>query len=73
MTLSKVFIKIINCTVCPCCETDKTPGAGCAIDYFCAFNRKNRKLLKGYVEWGSEEPQDHEIPDWCPLAKEKNK
>jgi hypothetical protein len=30
------------------------------------------KQIVGYVEWPDEEPKDHEIPDWCPLAP-KNK
>lgn len=28
------------------------------------------RIIKGYVEWPSEEPKDNEIPDWCPLNKQ---
>lgn len=66
------LLVITNCMYCPFCKTQPTPRAGCATDYMCALVRTNEpdnlfKKIKGYVEWGSEEPKDNEIPDWCPL------
>ena len=73
MTHPFVNLRIINCKQCPHHDTMRTQGAGYALDYMCLYhkNRAARKI-KGYVESEREEPQDHEIPDWCPLANEKN-
>lgn len=70
--LDYVFLKLINCMQCPYCGNDRTQGAGFAIDYFCKLTPDSTadykfKVIKGYVEWKSEGPQDNEIPDWCPL------
>jgi hypothetical protein len=64
-----VTLKITNCQQCPHCDTQRTVGAGCADDYVCKLLR--RRVIAGYVEYSSEEPQDNQIPNWCPLAKKK--
>lgn len=73
MTLPFVNLRITNCVQCPHHDTMRTHGAGYALDYMClgAKGKPARKIV-GYVERHDEEPQDHEIPDWCPLANEKN-
>ena len=50
-----------NIKKCPFVISDKTEGAGCASDYFCAA--ANNKKIAGYVEWESDMPL---VPDWCP-------
>lgn len=61
-----VKLKIVNCKQCPNCKTKLTRGAGYATDYYCTA--KSNRTIAGYVEWMSEEPQDGEIPAWCPMV-----
>ena len=73
-----IKLTIRNCMNCPHCDNDRTQGAGYAIDYFCKLVPDPKadykfKVIKGYVEWHSEEPQDGEIPAWCPLAPKEKK
>ena len=70
MSISFVYLKIKNCKQCPFHDTQRTEGTGYAIDYICL--KFNKKKIKGYVESSREEPQNNELPDWCPLFKEKN-
>lgn len=72
------ILEIKNCKECPACDTERTLGAGCAEDYFCKNVPDPEadykfKVIKGYVEWSSEEPQDGQFPKWCPLKKGKGK
>lgn len=60
-----VMIPINNCKKCPHCDTKLTKGYGHATDYIC---NKVDRLIAGYVEWPSQEPQDSLIPEWCPFA-----
>ena len=76
--LKKVSLTITCCVQCPHCETGRTPRSGYAEDYFCnlAKTKKTKdnphgyRVIAGYVEWPSEEPQRNEIPLWCPLAQD---
>jgi len=63
-----VMLKVSNCKNCPHCDTKLTKGYGHATDYFCKLDA-DKKLIKGYCEWQRDEPQDGEIPAWCPLIK----
>jgi hypothetical protein len=70
--LKSIKLTIINCKQCPSCVTKLTKGFGYATDYDCKLVKNTDgkfKTIKGYCEWTSEEPQDHEIPDWCPRKK----
>ena len=64
----KIF-KIKNCKECLHCDTKLTKGYGYATDFFCKLH--DNKIIKGYCEWGSEEPQDNEFPIWCTLSDDK--
>ena len=57
-----LFLDFTKCDKCPYAKTERTPGAGYALDYFCS--RKNGRKVAGYVEWDSDMPL---IPSWCPL------
>lgn len=68
-----VTLEIINCMQCPYHDVLRTPGADYAMDYVCKRSvllesEHGFREIVGYVEWPSQEPQDHAIPDWCPLA-----
>ena len=58
------LLRIKNCKQCSYCVIERTPGAGCAVDFICKIAGKT---IKSYVEWGSQEPQDGDFPEWCPL------
>lgn len=60
--------KVSRCDNCPAVETEKTPSAGMATDYYCTATKKRRKIA-GYIEWENREMPD--IPKWCPFRKEK--
>lgn len=36
------------------------------------WNKPLGRVIARYVEWSSQEPQDNDIPSWCPLLP-KNK
>lgn len=63
---TRLFV-ITNCMYCPKVDTRSTPGAGCAVDYLCTAG-KAPKLIAGYVENLSEQPQDGKFPSFCPLT-----
>ena len=48
---------------CPYCRSDRTKGAGMALDYFCVL--MNDMKIVGYVEG---EADYVPVPDWCPLV-----
>jgi len=54
---------ITSCNQCQFCKTERTPGAGYALDWFCEKN--NDKQIAGYIEWSRDEPK--RIPEWCPF------
>jgi hypothetical protein len=72
-----ILIQIDSCKECPFFDTQRTRGAGCAIDWICTQieidpesdirtgdgRHENHRLIKGYIEWPSEDPKD--IPEWC--------
>jgi len=81
-----LLIEIYSCRDCPHFETQRTRGAGCAMDWLCTVEvndpnlrylddpstYKITRIIKGYIESASEEPKD--IPKWCPYrAKDYNK
>jgi hypothetical protein len=66
-TIKSVTIEITNCKRCPNCKTKLTKGFGYALDFYCNKTPDNR-VIAGYCEWTRDEPQDGEIPAWCPLA-----
>lgn len=57
---------ITNCINCPHgnTKTERTPGAGYALDHYCT---KTGKIWANYIEWKSEMPPDGQFPKWCPL------
>lgn len=61
-TVAVISINIGRCDECPFHYTKRTPGAGCADDYYCKAT--NGKKIVGYVEWESEIPS---VPTWCPF------
>ena len=63
--LKTKLYEVTNCKQCPNCDTQRTIGAGCAVDYICKAAKG--KTIAGYVEWDRESPQDHVFPVWCPL------
>jgi hypothetical protein len=58
------MVPVINCMACSNCITERTEGAGYALDYFC---KKSGKRIAGYVESYADGPQDYKFPKWCPL------
>lgn len=58
------ILPIKNCKECPFCVISRTPGTVYANDFNC---KRVNKRIKGYVEWPSDEPQDHQFPEFCPL------
>lgn len=68
LTKSVRLAVVVNCHTCPHIAEERTPGAGCADDYYCTAVTP-RKLVVGYVEYPSEKHKNHEFPDWCPLEK----
>ncbi len=66
----QVLIPIVNCKKCPHCYTKLTKGFGFVTDFMC---RLTDKCIKGYCEWKSDEPQDGEIPDFCPFVPTEQK
>ena len=76
--LDHVIVKIENCMNCPHCGVDRTPSAEYAFDYYCKLVPDSKadykfKVIRGYVEWTSEQPQDTQIPDWCQASKKEKK
>lgn len=78
-----VLIQIDSCKECPHFETQRTRGAGYAIDWICTqieidpksliptgydYHSKHR-CIAGYLEWPSQEPKD--IPEWCLWHKKR--
>lgn len=66
------IVIVKNCMYCPFCTKERTRSAGMATDYLCAIVKDPKadyglKVIAGYVESRREEPQDNQIPDWCPL------
>ena len=59
-------IEINRCDECPKVRTERTPGAGCATDYYCTATRRDKKVM-GYIEWSREMKP---VPKWCPLKDE---
>ena len=55
-----------DCSTCPLVETDRTQGAGFALDYFC--KACDNKKIVGYVEWDGDMVP---VPEWCPFRIEK--
>ncbi len=47
---------------CPFVHSERTQGAGFAVDYWCNGTKTPRKII-GYIEWDSEIPP---VPEWCP-------
>ena len=62
-----IFLEIDNCSKCPNVVTERTPGAGYALDYFCSLCANKRVM--GYVEWDSD---FSDVPDWCPIRADKD-
>lgn len=53
-----------DCRKCPYCTSERTIGAGYALDYFCTHMPSKRRKIMGYVEYSNDiEP----IPNWCPF------
>ena len=61
-TVAIITIPVGRCDECPFHDTERTPRAGYAFDYFC--KAVNNKKIVGYVEWDSEIPS---VPTWCPF------
>ena len=61
--------QVPNCKQCPNCKTERTEGAGYAVDFICTA--AGNQLIAGYVEWNSESPQDGTFPEFCPLVSLK--
>ena len=58
-----------SCKDCVMVRTERTQGAGYAIDYICTAIQPERKAM-GYVEWDSDL---NEVPEWCPHREQGNK
>lgn len=79
------ILKLKNCHECPHIDSDRTPGSGYAMDYFCKlqpipgernwdwrsdkYNPHGYEIINGYVEWDSEKRKDGDFPEKCPLKK----
>lgn len=61
----RLFV-LSSCKECPNKVEERTMGAGYAIDWNC---KAAERMIKGYIEWPSEEPK--KIPDWCPLPAKR--
>jgi hypothetical protein len=59
-----ITVPVKKCDKCPFHKTERTAGAGYALDYFCG--KIDNKEITGYVEWESEMPG---VPEWCPFRK----
>jgi hypothetical protein len=60
---------------CPYADSERTPGAGYAMDYFCTLMPDSKaehgfKKTSGYVEWDRE---INPIPLWCPIMDVEEK
>ena len=64
-TVAEIKISVGRCDQCPMCETNRTIGAGYALDYFC--KAKNGERIAHYIEYDFEIPP---VPEWCPFRKE---
>jgi hypothetical protein len=64
-TVKTKTLNITTCKQCPHFSTGRTEGAGFAIDYFC--HASNGRLIRGYIEYTSEDILPGEFPVWCPL------
>jgi hypothetical protein len=58
-----IILHLENCEACPYVKTERTKGAGYAIDYFCT--RMDGKPVSVYMEIPSDMKP---VPDWCPIA-----
>ena len=70
--VKEIIIEIKQCSEgCGYHDTDRTRGAGYALDWLCKHPEAPKgKKVGGYIEWASEEPG---IPDWCPALAENQK
>lgn len=62
-----IIIKVQKCNECPFSKTERTQGAGYAIDRFCG--PMSNKKVGGYIEWERDEPC---VPEWCPYRNKKD-
>lgn len=62
------LVVITNCHHCPHIKNVRTPGAGCAEDFYCTAVTPPAMVV-GYVEWNKDKRPDHNFPEWCPLEK----
>lgn len=64
---TKLFV-VTSCVECPNSTTERTRGAGYALDRMCTAVKGGRMIV-GYVEWPSEDAQPGVFPKWCPLKE----
>lgn len=55
---------------CPLMHTERTQGAGYALDYRC-LGKQGHPMIDGYVEWPSEMHKEGDFPNFCPLTEAK--
>ena len=65
-TVAEIKVSVGRCDQCPMSESDRTPNAGYALDYFC--KAQNNRCIARYIEYDAEMPP---VPEWCPFRKEK--
>ncbi len=59
--MTKIALDIKDCRGCPHMRSERTEGAGYALDFHC---RLTGNLICGYVEYESEVKP---VPDDCPI------
>lgn len=72
--MTRLFV-VTGCHTCPNLVSERTPGAGYALDYFCKASRDKQGKLRGvdgYVEWESEKRKPGDFPNFCPLEARYN-
>jgi hypothetical protein len=60
---TRLFV-VTGCHSCPNIKSERTEGAGDALDYTC---KATGKTVAGYVEYASELRKNGDFPKWCPL------
>jgi hypothetical protein len=72
ISLNLTKCRMGNGVTCPYSDTERTHGAGFALDYLCKLVPENNehgfRKTSGYVEWESDV---NPVPEWCPLRADR--
>ena len=67
--MTEIVLSIKNCAKCPYVDKTLYPTEDSweeAYNFYCT--KTNNKKIAEYVEWHEELP---DVPDWCPIRKDK--